>query len=269
MDLGKLLMGAVGVAEVLGACSSIKAIVDGLKARRLNESSDEMARDATEFYNAHGEACERAVANLDSEKRSVVDGSFARFLETFGRIKNVDIKDAMSLEERSKLTIAIREFEEKERPQESNGTLSIATAILRRFIPVPMQLALEFMASNEASKELEKAKVNQAEAEELVAQLCVAALQCEAIRRKTYLFHNLLARLDARFMPLVYQMEEIVKNEGDDYRLYSPESKKAIVSCASMAVTIKTVLDTPILTDDGLLTGESETVVATAAKALE
>ena len=72
------------------------------------------------------------------------------------------------------------------------------------------------------------------------------------------MFYNLLARLDTRFLPLIYQMEDILKNEGDDYRLYRPESRKVIASCASIAVTIKSMLDTPLLTDDGLLTPESE-----------
>ena len=73
-----------------------------------------------------------------------------------------------------------------------------------------------------------------------------------------YLFYNLLARLDTYFLPLIYKMEDIVASEGDDYTAYSADSKKTIASCASVAVSVKTVLDTPLLTDDGLLTEESE-----------
>ena len=62
-----------------------------------------------------------------------------------------------------------------------------------------------------------------------------------------------IARIKTRYL-----LEEIVKEEGDDYRAYAPESKKVIASCASVAVSVKTVLDTPLLTDDGLLTEESE-----------
>ena len=72
------------------------------------------------------------------------------------------------------------------------------------------------------------------------------------------MFYNLLARLDTYFLPLIYKMESIVENEGEDYRAYSADSKKAIASCASIAVTVKSVLDTPLLTDDGLLTDQSE-----------
>ena len=57
-------------------------------------------------------------------------------------------------------------------------------------------------------------------------------------------------------------MENIVKNEGYDYQKYSKESQGIISSCVSIAVSVKSVLDTPLLTDDGLLTDESEETVA-------
>ena len=83
------------------------------------------------------------------------------------------------------------------------------------------------------------------------------------------MFYNLLARPDAYFLPLVYKLEDIFKEEGDDYRQYKPESKKAVASCASIAVTIKSVLDTPLLTEDGALTEESETIAGSAGAVLE
>ena len=107
-------------------------------------------------------------------------------------------------------------------------------------------------------KNLDKAYTNRAEAIQIASQLNVAGLQCETIRRRTYMFYNLLARLDTYFLPLIYKMEDIVASEGEDYRSYSAESRKVIASCASVAVSVKSVLDTPLLTDDGLLTEESE-----------
>ena len=52
-------------------------------------------------------------------------------------------------------------------------------------------------------------------------------------------------------------MEEIIKNEGTDYRQYTNESKKAVAVAASTACSIKAVLDTPILTEEGNITEES------------
>ncbi len=139
------------------------------------------------------------------------------------------------------------------------GGLGMAggTMVLGGLVAGPALMVMGLVAGSAAKKNLEKAHTNRAEAIQIASQLNEAGLQCETIRRRTYLFYNLLARLDTYFLPLIYRMEEIVEREGDDYRSYSPDSKKIIASCASVAVSVKSVLDTPLLTDDGLLTEES------------
>lgn len=151
------------------------------------------------------------------------------------------------------------------------GGLGMAggTAVLGGLVAGPALMVMGFVAGAAAKKNLEKAYTNQAEAIQIAEQLSTAALQCETIRRRTYVFYNLLARLDAYFLPLIYQMEDIFKDEGDDYKLYQPESKKVIASCASIAVTVKAVLDTPLLTDDGLLTDESATTAVSVEERLQ
>ena len=140
------------------------------------------------------------------------------------------------------------------------GGLGMAggTAVLGGLVAGPALLVMGLVAGKAAKKDLEKAYTNRAEAVQIAAQLNTASLQCETIRRRTCVFYNLLARLDSYFMPLIYQMNDIVKAEGDDYSCYSADSKKIIASCASVAVSIKSVLDTPLLTDDGLLTDDSK-----------
>ena len=71
------------------------------------------------------------------------------------------------------------------------------------------------------------------------------------------MFYSLLARLDSFLLPLVLDMKEVIKNEGYDYSMYTPESKKIVARAASVAVTVKKVIDTPILSEDGKLAEES------------
>ena len=141
------------------------------------------------------------------------------------------------------------------------GGLGMAggTAVLGGLVAGPALMVMGFVAGHAAKKDLEKAYTNKAEALQIASQLNTASLQCETIRRRTYMFYNLLARLDTYFLPMIYKMEDIFQTEGDDYRQYSAESRKVLASCASIAVSMKSVLDTPILTDDGLLTDESKT----------
>lgn len=142
------------------------------------------------------------------------------------------------------------------------GGLGMAggTMVLGGLVAGPALMVLGFVAGGAASKQLDKAKTNRAEAIKMAEELSVASAQCDAIRRRTYLFYNLLARLDARFLPLVFALEDVLAKEGDDYRTYSAAAKKTVASCASTAVTIKSILDTPLLTDDGLLTNESKEI---------
>lgn len=132
------------------------------------------------------------------------------------------------------------------------------TIVLGGLVAGPALLVMGLVAGRTAKKGLEKAYTNRAEAMQITAQFNTASLQCETIRRRTYLFYNLLARLDSYFMPLIYKMSNIIKTEGNDYSCYSADSQKVIAACASVAVSIKSLLDTPLLTDDGLLTEESD-----------
>lgn len=142
------------------------------------------------------------------------------------------------------------------------GGIAAGTVILGGLVAGPALMVMGLVTGGAAKKNLNKAHTNMAEAVQTAAQLNKAGLQCETIRRRTYMFYNLLARLDAYFLPLIYKMENIVKNEGYDYQKYSKESQGLISSCVSVAVSVKSVLDTPLLTDDGLLTDESEEIVA-------
>lgn len=141
--------------------------------------------------------------------------------------------------------------------------------VLGGLVAGPALLVMGLLAGANAGKGLEQAKASAAETDKICEQLEASAAQCIAIRRKTYTFHNLLARLDAYFLPLIHRMETVVADEGTDYFAYSAEGKKIIAMAVSAALSVKTVLDTPILTEDGSLTEEAETLAGRLQLQLE
>ena len=132
--------------------------------------------------------------------------------------------------------------------------------VLGGLVAGPALMVMGMITEAKSKEKLEKALSNKAQADEIVESLNAASVQCSAIRRRTYMFYNLLAHLDSLFLPQVWRMQDIVESECVDYRAYTLESKKAIAAAASTACTIKAVLDTPILTPEGELTEASENV---------
>ena len=133
-------------------------------------------------------------------------------------------------------------------------------AVLGGLVAGPALMVMGLITGAKSQEKLENALSNKAQADEIVESLNAAAAQCTAVRRRTYMFYNLLAHLDSYFLPQIWEMQDIIKNEGTDYSMYQPESKKAIAAAASTACTIKSVLDTPILTEEGELTEASEKI---------
>ena len=144
----------------------------------------------------------------------------------------------------------------------ATGGLGMAggTMVLGGLVAGPALMVMGLITSFKAGENLEKALANKAQAQKIVTSLDAASVQCSSIRRRTYMLYNLLAHLDSLFLPQIWKMEDIVENEGEDYREYKDESKKLIAAAASTACSIKAVLDTPILTEKGELTEASKLI---------
>lgn len=133
--------------------------------------------------------------------------------------------------------------------------------VLGGLVAGPALLVMGLITGKKADEKLDMAKANSAQAAEICEELGNAAFQCDAIRRRTAMFYVLLARLDARLIPLVFQLEDVLEEEGVDYSQYSDEAKSVVLRAATMAGSVKSILDTPILTEDGALTDESQKLV--------
>ena len=79
----------------------------------------------------------------------------------------------------------------------------------------------------------------------------------------------MLARLDSRLVPLVMQLEDVLATQGEDYLQYSDAARSVVLRSATLAGSVKALLDTPILTADGALTDDSERILTLVGAKLE
>ncbi len=151
------------------------------------------------------------------------------------------------------------------------GGLGMAggTAVLGGLVAGPALAVLGFVVGAKASKNLDVTNANWAKAKEFEEEMKAAADVCNGIRRRSAMFNRFLIRLQTVFDPMLYEMTQIIKEKGTDFRKFNDDEKKCVASAMSMAGAIKAVLDTPILDDDGNLTKESRTIIESTQKKVE
>lgn len=140
------------------------------------------------------------------------------------------------------------------------GGLGMAggTAVLGGLVAGPALAVMGFIVGAKASANREEAYSNLAKAKKFAEEMKAAQTLCKGIRMRAAMFDRLLMRLDGIFEPLICSMEDIINTRGTNYMEYSDTEKQTIGAAMSLAGAIKAVLDTPILTEDGALTEESE-----------
>lgn len=142
--------------------------------------------------------------------------------------------------------------------KQAKNALGAAKNVFGGLVTGPALLVMGMIVGAKAGKNLENAKAYAAQTDQYCEEMEAGVEQCIAIRRRTYMLYALLTRLDAYFLPLIRRMEDIIATEGEDYSVYSDESKGVIGTVVSTAISIKTVVDTPMLAEDGSLTEESK-----------
>lgn len=149
------------------------------------------------------------------------------------------------------------------------GGLGMAggTAVLGGLVAGPALAVLGVVVGAKASANRDRAYSNLAKAREFEEEMNAASTLCMGIRKRANMFKRFLLSLNAVFDPLIYEMGEIIKRRGTDFREFREDEKKTVAEAMAMAGAIKSILDTPILDDDGNLAPESEKIIeATKAK---
>lgn len=151
------------------------------------------------------------------------------------------------------------------------GGLGMAggTAVLGGLVAGPALAVLGVVVGAKASANLDKAYTNLAKANEFMEEMETASAVCVGIRRRASMFNRFLISLNSTFEPLIYEMTKIIESRGTDFSKYSENEKKVVAEAMAMAGAIKSILDTPLLDDEGNLTSESEKMVEMTRKRIE
>lgn len=138
-------------------------------------------------------------------------------------------------------------------------------------IAAPVVLFTGISASMKADENLEEAKTIEEKAKAAAEKMRTSEILCKGIADKADMFNNLLGELNEMFLYCTGMLEGVtqkktrkwwglVKTETVDAGQLTEEELKLVAVTRSLAGAVKAVIDTPILTKEGVMTEESETV---------
>ena len=248
---------------IIPAVVGAKVESDKLEAKVTNEQANIILNDAKHNFEFRESACSEALSALGSKKVFVLETSIANFITTVEKLKNVELQNAVDLNElgrfriNQKSIIELKEMKDKISTLIVGGSLSVmggGLLTLGAFSGLGSIVAggAAFGLGNivmlaKAKSQKDKAYANLAEAKRAAEELNNAGLVCDGIRRRSNMFYNLLVRLDSLFTPLVIQTASAMQEHKGNYQCFSLSQKHTVAATFALAGTIKAVLDTPIL----------------------
>ena len=319
MPLPLLLGGAAVFATVVGASSHKDAHETNEKAESLVRKARGLYDDSKESLEAAQKDTEKLLLKLGNEKKKVLAGSMKKFVESYDRIKNIQLKESGGLTELSRFSIEQKDVVQIRQLSDiyttsvqsgaagaatgavialaASGTLPVVTSALSMAgtcltwgsvgaaasiagsaistavaatplaaIVAPAVFFTGISASMKADENLEKAKTMYAEAERASEEMKVSETLCKAIGKRSEMFYELLLKLDGMFGECTDMLAKMIKKKerhrhgGKKEITVKDLTEKEIALVAvtrALAGAVKSVIDTPILSDDGKVTKES------------
>ena len=248
---------------------------DKLEAKVTNEQANSILTDAKHNFEFRESACSEALSALGSKKAYVLKTSIANFITSVEKMKNVELQNAVDLNELERFRINQNSIIELKEMKDKISTLIVGGSLsamgggllaigagLGSIVAGSAAFGLgNIVMLAKAKSQKNKAYTNLAEAKRVAEELNNAGLVCDGIRRRSNMFYNLLVRLDSLFTPLVIQTASAIQEHKGNYQCFSLSQKHTVAATFALAGTIKAVLDTPILSKNGELTEESERLI--------
>lgn len=134
-------------------------------------------------------------------------------------------------------------------------------------IAAPVLLFSGISSSIKADENLEKANAMYAEAQAASEQMKTSEVLCCAIADRADMFDSLLGNLNQMFSQCTALLDGVTrrkmgsfKNKEVDARTFTEDELKLVAVTRALAGAVKAVIDTPILTADGVVSEESQNV---------
>ena len=130
--------------------------------------------------------------------------------------------------------------------------------VLGGLVAAPALAVFGAVMSSKASAKKDEAYSNRAKAREFAEATESVVILCNGMTKRAEAFNNILTDLNRLLYPLIYCLCSVIHRSGIDYSKFNINEQKVVADCVSVAIAVKAVLDTPILTKEGKVNPKSD-----------
>ncbi len=140
------------------------------------------------------------------------------------------------------------------------GGMALGGAVLGGLVAGPALLIAGGIFGAKAKEKLNNAYSNLAEARKIKVELETAETELKIIEKNAIQLRDLLYKINTHFKYLNHLLEGVVHKETS-WQKYSMMDKKIVGVAVKYAQIVKTIIDAPLLTEDGVLTKDIKDVL--------
>lgn len=140
--------------------------------------------------------------------------------------------------------------------------------VLGGIVAGPVLAVGGMMLASKAEAAKEDAYANYSKANLAAEEMESAATVTVGIRSRFNEMDVIVEKLDRTFKPMLESLKSLVAS-NNNYASYTEEDKKGVMMAASTALSLKNLLESPILNEDGALTNTSSDAITLANDAYE
>ncbi len=311
-----IILGVIaGGAALYGAVKGVKGAIDHSDATDINQDAHSMVDVANRKVDEQREITNAALKDYGERKLRALNGVIADFIDTFGRLKNVDTihtpeLDKLNLGDFSTVSLD-RSRSDYELLKSSglglgagmgggaalafgayNGTMLLATAstgtaistlsgaaatnatlawlgggslaaggggmalgsmVLGGIVAGPALAIFGHIVGNKGEDALNSARSNLEQARTIRDEAKLMVDKLDAIEKLSTFANNTFSTTSTHLRHAVYDLKKIIDVEGENYQVFSSESRETVFRSVKFAQLIKAMIDTPILDQDGNL----------------
>ena len=140
-------------------------------------------------------------------------------------------------------------------------------AVLGGIVAGPVLAVGGMMLASKAEAAKEDAYANRNKAELAAEQMKSAVVVTEGIGKRFKEITSVLKKLNKTFIPMLTSMQELIES-NTNYATFTEEDKKGVFITASIAKSLKNLLETQIIDNEGVLTSDSKKAIKTSKNIL-